>query len=89
MTEGTYQVAHNNLALANEAGNFGGRGLAGVASGGLGVLVDATDRSRLDGVARSRAARYASAACVAALGRENLIERLVELARHDGYGDRS
>ena len=50
---------------------------------GLRGLLDSSDRSRLRWLARGTA-RRSSTAGVVALGREDLVKRLVELARHVG-----
>jgi hypothetical protein len=78
----TYQIAHDDLAVnAASGGSLAECRLCRGAASGLGRLLDTTD-----GSSRGRAADGASlsraAAGGAALGRSDLIERLVELARH-------
>jgi len=80
------QIADHDLALSDEARTIGRRGLAGVTRR-LGALLNAASGGDGSGLAGRGAARGATVARVAALSGENLVERLVELSRHDGgYG---
>ena len=80
----TYQVADHDLALASQASALGGCRLVCAASG-LGALLDAAGGSGGSGPcgAGSATLRAATALLVLPLAGEDLIERLVELARHD------
>ena len=85
-TVSTYQVADHDLALAAQASALGGSGL-GCAAGVLGILLDAASRGSRGGVGGTGGATLRAAAAlllVAPLAGEDLIERLVELAGHDG-----
>ena len=76
----TYQIADHDLALANETGAFSGHRLDSVA-GRLDGLLNAT--SRCGGSSRAtRAAARRAAARGLALGRDDLVERLINLAGH-------
>jgi hypothetical protein len=78
----TYQIADHDLALTNKAGTLSGRGLSSVASR-LNSLLDASSGSSGGGRPASGAASCATASGLA-LGREDLVERLVKLAgRHN------
>jgi len=82
-----YQVADNNFAFADGASGLGWSRLACIATSGLCVLLDASDGRGLDWAARGAADRSSPAGVVTSLSREDLVERLVKLARHvDGSG---
>lgn len=79
----TYQIAHEDLAIASGrglGGNWFGRG----ASGWLRVLLNATDNgtSRLWTVGPSLGCTAVAGRL--ALGRDDVVKGLVELAGHDG-----
>lgn len=76
----TYQVADNDLALAGSPGGLGRSGLDSVATNSLGILLNAADW-RSSSRAAGGATSGSSAASDAALGGENLVERLIKLAR--------
>lgn len=79
-----YQIADNDLALSACRGTLGRGGLRSSTAGSAGLL-DTSDGSsgccRARGRATLRVASTASGS--AALGRDDLVERLVELSRHD------
>jgi hypothetical protein len=77
----TYQIADHDLAVTVGRGGLGrGRLCAGTASG-LGVLLDSTNRGGR-GRASGRTARVGATASASALGLGDVVESLVELARH-------
>lgn len=78
--QNTYHVADHNLALAGQTGSLGWCRLALVASR-LDSLLDASNGSS-GGRAASRTATVRATTGGLALGREDLVERLIELARH-------
>lgn len=80
----TYQVADDDFAIAVGNSSFGGSGLCGVATvSPCGSLLNTTGRGGSSRTASSRASQRATADRVAALGGDDLVERLVELGRHD------
>lgn len=84
---GTYQIAHDNLAvsagsLSLSRSRFGGS----TASTSLGVLLDATDRGCWRGTAVDTSRRLLATATAATLGGGDLLKGLVKLARHDEVG---
>lgn len=83
---GTYQVADDNLALSIGTDGLGGNLLVGRALGRPGGLLDTTDGGS-GGRATSGGAALtlATAASSATLGRDDLVETLVELSRHVDY----
>jgi hypothetical protein len=79
------QIADHDLALAYQPGALSGSWLVGVACS-LWLLLNATSGCTGSGaVTDGSAASGAALGSIAALGRENLVKRLVELARHVGY----
>jgi len=83
-----YQIADHDLALAYQPTSLGGCLLCAIAVG-LGLLLNAASgRGGSGAVADRGAAGGATLVGVAALGRENLVKTLVELAGHVGdWGD--
>lgn len=78
-----YQVAHDDLAFPRVLRTPRRRGLGGIASAGRpSVLVDTADRS-LGGGTGCLASILATATRLV-LGRDDLVERLVDLSRHIG-----
>lgn len=76
-----WQVADHNLALANQAGTLGGRGLSCIASR-LYSLLNASSRSCGGGTASGTACGTAATG-ILSLCRQNLIKRLIKLVgRH-------
>lgn len=81
----SYQVADNNLAFARNDGGLGGRALGGSTTGGFGVFLNTTDGGSSGSASRTL---RATAAGRAALGRDDLVKRSIELSRHfDGWID--
>lgn len=81
----TYQIAHDDLAISVGSGSLGKSRLRSSATSGLGRLLNASDGSSGSGAA-GRASLGRAAAAGAALRRGDLVERLVELARHCDEG---
>lgn len=81
---GAYQVAHNDFAVSMESSL--GRGLlGGVRSLLLEALLHTTNRGGGSSRSASRAARASGGTTTSArgaLGRQDLVERLVQLAGH-------
>jgi hypothetical protein len=78
-----YQVAHDDLAVNKSRGRLGRSSLGVGIAGSLGGLLDTADWRSRGGRASGRASRVATTASRGlALGRGDLVERLVELARH-------
>lgn len=82
----TYQVAHYDLALSSGPGSLAGRRLGGRAARRLGVLLDTAYGSRGSGTS-GLAGGATTTGRSALVGGEDLVERLVELARHVDVGD--
>lgn len=78
----TYQIADNNLALSS-ASHFGGSRLGRSTASRPGILLDAANRGSSLGAGRAPL-RWASVTSRLALGRDDIVERLIELARHCG-----
>lgn len=78
----TYEVADNNLALSVTTGSLGGCLFGGSGTRLLQFLLDTTDRRSGGGTTGRTALASATTASSITLGRENLVERLVELSRH-------
>lgn len=89
MREVTYQVAHDDLAVTRALRGLGGiRLVGGGAARRSRCLLNTADRGsgRRATTSGSTLRATAGSAGRAALGRENLIERLVKLSRHDDCG---
>jgi hypothetical protein len=80
----TYQIAHNDLAFASARSGLGRGRLRCSGTGLFGILLNATDWGS-SGWASSRATLGSSAisSSGSSLGRENLVQSLIKLARHD------
>lgn len=80
-----YQVANDNLAVTGSSRGLG-RGLLSSSLRLLGVLLNTANGGDSGGTARGTACRVAAttAATSLALGRDDLVKRLVELAGHLG-----
>lgn len=87
LEDATHQVADDNLALAGQTSTLGGRRLGSVASGPC-VLLDTASGGSIGGLTAGRAAASTATGVglAAALGGEDLVERLVELSGHCGGG---
>lgn len=78
----THQIAHNDLAITVGRSGLGWSRLCAGTACGFGALLDTTN-----GCSRSRASGtttlVGSAASATALGLGDIVESLIELARHD------
>ena len=82
----TYKVANDYLALSM-AGDCLSRGLLGSCGAGLSrVLLDTTDRRSGSGTSGRTTLASTAIANGTSLSREDLVKRLVELARHVDLG---
>lgn len=80
----SYQVAHNDLAVTSSRSGVGWASLGSGIPGRLDCLLDATSGGDGSRCAGGRASlRAAATGSSTALGGGDLVERLVELARHD------
>ena len=86
----SYQVAHNDLAVTPSGSGMGRASLGTSIAGRLSSLLDTASGGNGSSCARGRASlRAAATGRSTALRGGNLVERLVELARHDaGLRDR-
>lgn len=81
----TYEVADNNLTLSMSSGSLGGSLFGSWATTRLlQVLLNTTDRCSGSGTSGRTALTATTAANSTALGRKDLVKRLVELSRHVG-----
>jgi hypothetical protein len=80
---GTYQIAHDDLAVLVGRGSLGGGRPCASATSGLGGLLDATDGS-IRVLTSSGTTGGVTTASGVVLGRGNIVKSLVELAGHIG-----
>ena len=83
----TYQIAHDDFTLGIGRESLSRSRLCSRATSSPDGFLDAADRRRCGNTRRSSSLRGTTTTDCAALGLGNLIERLVELARH-GDGSR-
>lgn len=77
----TYQIADNNLALSVSSSTLGRNRFGSAAASWLGSLLNAADRGSDFGSSRASLRRTAVTSRLA-LGRDDVVKGLVELARH-------
>ncbi len=81
----TYQIAHDDLAVTGVGGRLGGGGLVGRCARVLRCLLNTADRRSSSGtaaVAGGLALAATAGAGRATTGRQDVVERLIELSRH-------